>query len=244
MRYVYYILAILVAAVILIVYQFLADKPQLPSNAAIIVNERVISLDEFRKLKPAHDESKEDFINTLITKELLIQEAQKQGFDKEESFRRSVQNFYEQSLIKALMDKKFSSLKESVTDEEVDRYRGLANKELDISLYTADNTDDVRADRFREERKIIPFGDLSMELKGAVMELKKGELGPPIQFGEKYVAVKLNDVRPAAGVSEPGKEEIRQLLVEQKRELVMKEWLDGLRKKATIKVLVKDANGG
>ena len=244
MKYVYYILVVLIAAVGFIVYQFFGDRPSKSKDAAIVVNERVISKDEFKGMKPAHDESKEDFINTIITKELLIQEAQKQGFDKEESFRRSVQNFYEQSLIKALMDKKFSSLKASVTDEEIDRYRAFANKELDITLYTADNANNMKADRFREERKDVAFEDLSMELKGAVIGLKKGEMGSPFQTGEKYIAVKLNDSKPVAGAREPGREAVRQLLIEQKRELMMKEWLDGLRKKATIKVFIKDANGG
>ncbi len=244
MRYLYYILAIFIVVLALIVYQSFLDKPPAQKDAAIIVNERVISVDEFSKMKPAHDESWEDFINTIITKELLLQEAQREGLHKEESFRRSVQNFYEQSLIKALMDKQFRSLKATVSDEEVNRYYAFANKKLDITLYTADNAEDARAEKFREERKLIPFDELSTELKAAAIVLEKGQKGPTIQIGDKYVAIKLNDIGPIAGAAEPNKDEIRRLLGEEKRELMIKEWMEGLRKKASIKVLLKSSNGG
>ncbi len=242
MRYIYYILAVLLTAAALIAYQFFSDKPPAQKNAAIIVNERVISAEEFNKLKPAHDESREDFINTIITKELLIQEAQKEGFDKQEAFRRSIQNFYEQSLIKALMDKKFSSLSATVSDDEVDRYLAFADRNLDLTIYSADNADDAKSNRFREESKIVAFDDLYTELKGAVMALKIGQKGSPVQVGGKYIAVKLNGIKQPAGTSRPKREEVRRMLVEEKRELMMKEWVDGLRKKAMIKVLV--GNGG
>ena len=62
---------------------------------------------------------KKHFIHSLINKELLIQEAQRLEINREESFRRSVENFYEQSLIKNLMDRKYADLKIKVSERDV-----------------------------------------------------------------------------------------------------------------------------
>jgi hypothetical protein len=239
MRYLYYIAAILILATAVIVYQFISDIPSGQKNAAIVVNERIISAEEFDALKPPHDETREDFINAVVTKELMIQEAQKEGIDKEESFRRSIQNFYEQSLIKALLDRKFASIKSEVNDGEIDKYVLLADKTLDLTIYTADNPEDAKANKFREERRLISFSDLSREMKSVVILLKKDDKSTLIQAGDKYIVIKLNDIRSGLKKSVIDREEIRGSLVEEKRELQMNAWMEGLKKKATIKVLVK-----
>ncbi len=82
----------------------------------------------FTPSQPSQQRRKSDCVNSLITKELLLQESQREGIDKEESFRESIQNFYEQSLIKLLIDRKFASLHVTVSDEDVNRYIALMNK--------------------------------------------------------------------------------------------------------------------
>ena len=239
MRYVYYIVAILILATAVMVYQFISDMPSGQKNAAIVVNDRIVSAEEFDKLRPPHDETREDFINAVITKELLIQEAQKEGLNKEESFRQSIQNFYEQSLIKALLDRKFASIKSAVSDDEIDKYGLLVDKKLDLTIYTADTPEDAKVNKFREERRLIPFEDLSREMRSAVIPLKKEDKSTPIQVGDKYVVIKLNDIRSYTKKSGMDREEIRRALVEEKRELMMNTWMEELKNKAAIKVLVK-----
>jgi hypothetical protein len=103
-------MVVMVVALALIVFQFFEGRPDAGKKAAIIINDKVITLDEFAGMKPSHDEHRADFINSLIARELLIQEAQRTGIDKEENFRRSLQGFYEQSLVKVLMDRKLTLL--------------------------------------------------------------------------------------------------------------------------------------
>ena len=106
MRYIYYIIIILLGLSAIIGYE-LRGKLSSPKEAAIVVNGKTITVEEFSRVcssKPTDSGDKNDFINSLITKELLIQESQREGIDREESFRRSIQNYYEQSLIKLLMD--------------------------------------------------------------------------------------------------------------------------------------------
>jgi hypothetical protein len=245
MKYIYYIMAVMVVALALIVVQFFQGRPDTHKKPAIIINDRIITAEEFARMKPPHDESGADFINSLVTRELLLQEAQRTGIDKEENFRRSIQGFYEQSLVKVLMDRKFSSLKITVGDDEINKYLALLDKKLDLTVYTAASAEDLRAGKAGSEKKTVAFNDLSRSVRVAVAALNKGEKSGPVLSGDSYVVLQLDDIKPG-GVKPPGsgKEEIRKLIEEQKREGMIADWVDGLRKNARIKILVSGNNGG
>jgi hypothetical protein len=245
MKYIYYIMVVMVVALALIVVQFFEGRPDTRKKPAIIINDKVITLDEFAGMKPSHDEHRAEFINSLIARELLIQEAQRTGIDKEENFRRSLQGFYEQSLVKVLMDRKFSSLKVTVSDDEISKYSALLGKKLDLTVYTAANAEDLRSGKAGSEKRTVAFSDLSRSTRVAVAALNRGEKSGPVQSGDNYIVLQLDDVKPG-GVKPPGsgKEEIRKLIGEQKREGMIADWVEGLRKNARIQVLVSGNNGG
>lgn len=72
------------------------------------------------------EQDKGDFLNGRIRKELLIQAAGKQGLDREESFRRTIEKFWEQTLITSLIERQCSLLENGiiVTRDEIEaRYR-------------------------------------------------------------------------------------------------------------------------
>jgi hypothetical protein len=245
MKYIYYIGGILVVAVVLIIYQFMNGKPSVEKNPAIIVNDKVITRAEFDKIKPPYDELNSEFINSLVTKELLIQEAQRVGIDKEETFRRSIQSFYEQSLAKVLMDRKFASLKISVSDEEVDRYYALQDKKLGLTIYAAATAADLLAGKAKEEKRNVLFGDLSRNMRNAVASLTTGGKSAPVLSGNEYISVRLDEIKPGGGKqSDMKKDEIRKLIADEKKDEMINEWLEGMRSRAKIKVLISGTNGG
>jgi hypothetical protein len=244
MKYIYYIVAMVFIAFALFIFQFFAGKPDTEKNPAIIINDRVITVDELAKIRQAHDETRLDFINTIITKELMIQEAQRSGIDREEAFRRSIQNFYEQSLVKTLMDRKFASLNITVTDEEVDRYYSMLDKKLDLTVSKAASSEDMKQGRVKDEKINISFGNLSGRMKSVVFSLKKGEKSLPFVSGSDHVSITLDNVQPGGIKSEMRKDDLRRLIAEEKREQMITEWLEDLRKKAKIKVTEGTANGG
>ncbi|MDQ7786787.1 MAG: hypothetical protein RDU01_04195 [Thermodesulfovibrionales bacterium] len=241
MRYIYYILAIVLVLSAIIAYE-LKSKPRTPQDTALTVNERVISVDEYNKLyaaRPYGAESKSEFINDLIVKALLIQEAQKQGIDKEESFRRSIQNFYEQSLTKILIDRKFSSLDFSISDEDFNRQLALLTKRFHITITTSGTAEEAQQGKYRKsEKKVVYFDDLSQNLKDAVVSLSEGKTSAPISAGEQYLVIRLDKVEPGPSrtISESEKEKIKALLVEEKKETLINEWIADLKSKATIKI--------
>jgi hypothetical protein len=54
--------------------------------------------------------AREAFLDNLITRKLLVKEAQRQGLDRKKDFLRSIENFWEQSLVKIVIDKKTSQI--------------------------------------------------------------------------------------------------------------------------------------
>jgi hypothetical protein len=244
MKYIYYIAAMVVIALALFIFQFFAGQPETQRNPAIIINDRVITVEDLAKMKPPHDESRQEFINSLITKELLIQEAQRTGIDREEAFRRSIQTFYEQSLVKSLVDRKFSSLNIKVSEEEIDKYSSMLDKKVEITVFRGKSADDLNAGRAKEEKIRIAFGDLSRNMRGAVASLRIGEKSAPFTSGMEYISITLDNVQPGGSKLEMKRDDLKKLITEEKREQMIAEWLDGLRKKATIKVTESAANGG
>ncbi len=64
------------------------------------------------------------FLNDIIRKQLLIQEAQKAQLDREEGFRQTIQRYWEATLIRDLLTKKSEQFKSetAVTPEEIVAY--------------------------------------------------------------------------------------------------------------------------
>lgn len=56
------------------------------------------------------EKAKEDLLDEIITKKVLIQEAQKENFDKDRSFVKEIERYWEQALLKLLFRKKEQEL--------------------------------------------------------------------------------------------------------------------------------------
>ena len=100
-----------------------------------MINDRIViehEFDDLLKTKPIYY-SDNEFIDVIIEKEILIQEAIKRNINKDEPFRASVENFYEQSLIKILMDRQYKEFNPDVSEKEIDKYISLTNMKVVIS---------------------------------------------------------------------------------------------------------------
>ena len=244
MRYIYYILIIFLAISAVIGFELKGNHGSV-KDAALIINDRVITAEEFNKRyssRPLH-ESKSDFLNSLITKELLIQDSQKQGIDKDESFRRSIQNFYEQSLIKLLIDRKFASLNISESSKELDRYIALLNKKIHITIFAFDSIEQAGKGVYKDgESRTVNFDDLSDEIRYGITLTDEGKVSEPIRIGEKYIVVRLDKIESASTCmpSDTNQDRIKMMMAEIKKEKFINDWIAGLRKNAKIKIMVKE----
>ncbi len=235
MKYIYYILAIIIISSVGIAYST-HEKFSANDDYAVIINDKVISPSEFKK---RYDQSKEyldrgEFINSIIMKELFIQEAKKIGIDRDESFRQSIQNYYEQSLTKILLDRKFNELTVNVRDEEIDRCLDLSGRKISITLKIHSITnekDDV------ETKLVDIFDNFSSEIKLSLLPMAVGE-EVKVRMNQDEVVIHLDSVGLKA---EPismalQRDEAAKFIGEYKREEAIKAWMDGLREKSSVTI--------
>jgi len=84
--------------------------------------------------------SRKSFLDNLINRKLVLQEAERQGLDKDRAFLKSIERFWEQSLLKIMLDKKsknISVLKGAGKKETEDAYYGWIEglrKKSDIKI--------------------------------------------------------------------------------------------------------------
>jgi hypothetical protein len=112
-------------------------------DVAIQINESKISLEEFNDLikfeayvDPQMNLTAEDrdrFIEYLIRKELLIQEAARLKLDRKPDFVRTIEKYWESTLIRNLLDLKSAELRKKVliTADEVKAYYARHQSEFD-----------------------------------------------------------------------------------------------------------------
>ncbi len=64
---------------------------------------------------------KEQFINDVIEKKVLLMEARRQGMDREPEFMKMIERFWEQSLLRSLLSKKSAEVLLLIPEAEKDR---------------------------------------------------------------------------------------------------------------------------
>lgn len=93
-------------------------------NIALEINGNIITMEEFTALirlenavNPEFDltpDKQKEFINYLIRREVLIREASRRELDRENDFLRTIERYWESTLIRNLMTRKSQELKKCV----------------------------------------------------------------------------------------------------------------------------------
>ncbi|MBU1853073.1 MAG: SurA N-terminal domain-containing protein [Candidatus Omnitrophica bacterium] len=99
---------------------------------------RNIPYDDVRLLNT--EEGRREYMDRLLEKEILLQEAQRQGLDREKDFMRSIENYWEQALLRLLLEKKSSQISGAIRvyDREVEEYYRASGEQLPFSRVEAD----------------------------------------------------------------------------------------------------------
>ncbi|HKK99145.1 MAG TPA: hypothetical protein VJ943_02765 [Desulfotignum sp.] len=242
MRYIYYIAVIMLVFSGLAVYGLVDTRIEI-SEPFISINDRIISKTEFEKMtrrKPAYM-TREQFIESVIDQQLMIQEAIQMDIHKEESFRESVENFYEQSLIKILLDRKMDALIVDVTEDEIEQYRELTGYRLFLTKFIYPGMKDAINKANGTAKKITAdFTALPDDLKFTVLTLEKGAVSQPKDMGMQGVVVySLDDKKPIQSNGSLQQEavdarHIQDFLQNMKKEQLLDEWTRNIRQSADI----------
>ena len=184
------------------------------------------------------DHQMEDILNSAITRELLIQEAQRQKIDKEDAFRKSLKDFYEQSLLKILMDRKYAALKVTVGDEEIDRYLSLFGKTIRFTRLPASAVPPYKPVSDQGQTTDVLFDDLADSLKPMIASLKLGEYFVKFDTGHEQYALRLDAVTASASSSPVAlpRPMAKAIIEQSKKEQFIAQWLMELRQSANITI--------
>lgn len=203
--------------------------------------------------------SLEDVLDTMIDNKLLVQEAVKRGLSEDERFLETIKTFWEQTLIRQLIDVKTRewSTKLFVTDEEIKRHYEKMRWRITVRLYNADTDEqaDIAVKRMLNNEKAAgeeTFGPLlvdTVQTNNALykaFDLNAGQASVLKGEGET-VAVQV--IKKEAADLPPLEEvynRIKADLIEHKKQAALDEWLDDIEKSARIdinaKLLKKVAN--
>ncbi|MDH3353261.1 MAG: hypothetical protein OEL87_02335 [Nanoarchaeota archaeon] len=249
MKYLFYIFASFIIFSLIISWFIFSDNREDSSKEiALIINDKKICVNEY--LHPAsgrinHNAEDKDYQESLIIRELLIQEARQQEIDKEENFRLSLQRFYEQSLIKTLMDRQYDQLDVTISDQEIITYNKWLASTVVFTMSTYTTHKDIKTNKPKaQETKKSNYEELSEFTQQQLFELKPGQQSAPIHFLDEYLVFQLKSVKFPSSLPEINsqKDLLRNKLATLKKEQIMSTWLNQLREKANISILLGGKN--
>jgi hypothetical protein len=237
MKYLVIILTIILtitAATFLFVWP---DQPKGKKDVLVTINGHDITRSDIQVegATGSHHENSGDFINSVINKQLLIQEAQKHSIDQEPSFRKELKDYYEQSLIKILMERKYASVQVQVSDGEVENFLGSFGKTYTFMLL---KTRELLTVDFLKKNGTLHsalFEDLSENLQLILANLKPGEMAMEFETGNENSAILLEKIEGTGNRSSlisPVK--ARKILEEHKKRQIITNWINDLRRNASI----------
>jgi hypothetical protein len=216
---------------------FLWPSGQKPAkDIALSVNGHGMSqlqVDEQSEGRGYHGENENDRVDSIVIRELLLQEAERSGISKEPRFREMLKSYYEQSLIKALTDRKLASIKVEVDDGEIDHYLSCFGK-----LYTFTRLPLINGDVPKGEagqQSTVLFDDLAESLRLLLAGLQQGEVASQFDTGTEIGQIRLDAVsKKADGGQVIDRQQVKDLLIQYKRGREIDSWIKDLREKASI----------
>ena len=251
------------------------EEPKKGPYLAMVGNTKITEADLEREIKTLPDfaqklfeggEGKERFLNELIKKELLYQEALKRGIDKDPEYQRKVEEFKKLTLIGQLLEKEIES-KSKVTEQDVKAYYEKHKAELaSVSQIKASHIlvkTEAEAKKILERLKkgedfaelakkysidtgsaknggdlgYFSPGQMVPEFEQAASKLKPGEISEPVKTKFGYHIIKVTDKKMGKPVEfEKVKNVLLQRLSAEKQKEVFDTYVEGLKKSYKVEI--------
>jgi len=134
-------LIIFILLILLMSLSACSDKVKDGEKIVAKINDYYMSIDDFKQdlkvltiYKPQGIQTiddKKEILNDLIKKEVLLQEAQKLNLDKDKEFIKTIENYWKQTLLKLLIERKSREIqgKVQVYNNEIREYYNKLKKE-------------------------------------------------------------------------------------------------------------------
>ena len=241
MKYLYIILVIVLASSVLTFYTLVPGKKLVTDDIGMTINGHQLTNKLIQKEMHAdqfNPGNTEELLDSFITRELLIQEAQDQAIDKDPGFRKALKTFYEQSLIKVLMDRKYQTLNVKTTEQDIDTYLANYGKQITFTRFPVTDSSPKKILDDQGKQATAPFDDLAEPLKLLLSSMTIGETKIQISTSYSQQAIRLDKIEPSDS-STPvsiSRKIVAQMILEFKKEEQITQWINDLRAKASIQI--------
>jgi peptidyl-prolyl cis-trans isomerase C len=260
------------ALIVLLVFAFNACSKKTETKGSYLVkvgNAKITEADLDRELKNlpefaqalfAGSSGKERFLDELVKKEILYQEAVKKGIDKDPQYKAKVEDFKKITLVGLLLERVIEE-KSKVTPQDVKEYYEKNKEEVSpatqikvsqIVVKTSDEANSVyeklkKGEDFAKIAKqssldpgsaknggdlgYLAKGQMKPEIESVAVKLKVGQFSPPVKIPGGYLLVKVTDKKLGKPLEfDKVKNLIAQRLAAEKQKTAFDSYLDELRK--------------
>jgi hypothetical protein len=183
--------------------------------------------------KSYHQSESDERSSASKTRQLLVQEAQRVGIDKEDSFRKSLKEYYEQSLVKVLTDRKLAEIEVSVSEDDIDRYLSCSGKTFTFTRFLEE---EGKVEQQNGYHSTVCFDDLSATLRLMMANLQPGESAKQFETGTETGVIRLDKIEVPDGLEAVAydRDRIREQLENYQRSLEIDRWVNALQKKHSL----------
>lgn len=228
------------------------------TEAIAMVNDAPVLLKEFQKeisiqskKNPAFkitSKTLQEQLDIMIDKKLMLQEAMKMGLAENERFVDTIKTFWEQTLIRELIDAKMKEWGDRifVTDEDVQKtYQRMQYAPI-VKLLKVENKEKAEAARQRMlkgekiegEETIGPLSseDIKIDILNNAFDMAQGE-AKIFEYENGYLVLYLiKKEKTSVPLLKDIYNQIKQSVLEQKKEKALEQWLKDIKKSAQIQV--------
>jgi hypothetical protein len=194
-------------------------------------------LEEKMKQTPYAYSDRSYFVDSVIDRALLLQEAQRQRLDQEPAFAKAMQDFLEQSLVRNVIDRFYAKLQPQITTDQIDHYLHWQNKSFNLQFFYYADMPQAEADQPLSERIIdSKYSILPPVIRAAISAVAIGEVTLPLQYNNELVRVKVlgENTSTDSGARSLDRQEIETKLIQEQKSAMMDQWLQQLREQATV----------
>jgi len=172
------------------------------------------------------NKSKDEILQEMITKKILLQEAQKLNLDKQKAFMKEIEKYWEQALLKFLIKSKSNEFSRTIiiTKQEIQqRYLRMQTRYF--------------AQIYEQPAAWWSAGDLPLSVENVLYSLEPGQISKTFQYGGKPIAIRV--LKKEAVTLEPLEKMSKQIsrdLLEAKKAQALEDWIEEIQSRATVKI--------
>jgi hypothetical protein len=237
MKYLFSILSILTAITAVTLFFIWPEQHNVDSDAVVTVNGKTLTKQFFqnhRERDPHHADG-ENYVKTIVTKQLLLAEAQRRHIDQQPAFRLALKTLYENSLIELLIKDVNHEIETTVSTEEVANYLEAFGKIY--TFYVLQTSHPVSIETIESEgtKYVSRFDELSSTLRQSLASMNPGIVTSTFAFNREKIAIYLEKVEgETTQRPDLDTKKIRNQLQQIKAEKQVNAWIEELRSQAVI----------